>query len=77
VCQPIWYWYGYTCGDGYVNTVAVRRGTSSFGVNGGVGLTIRIKNTSWKFFVESRYNYAASRNIATQVAPVTFGFEYQ
>jgi hypothetical protein len=43
----------------------------------GVGLTIRIKNTSWNFFVESRYNYAASRNVATQVAPVTFGFEYQ
>jgi hypothetical protein len=29
VCQPIWYWYGYTCSDGYVNTV-VGRGDQLF-----------------------------------------------
>jgi hypothetical protein len=77
VCQPIYGWYGYTCSNGFVNTVGVGAGTSSFGGNGGVGLTLRIKDTPWKFFVESRYTYAASRFIATQVAPVTFGFEYQ
>jgi hypothetical protein len=77
VCQPIWGWYGYTCSNGFVNTVGVSTGTSAFGANGGVGLTIRVKDTPWKFFIESRYNYAATRFIATQVAPVTFGFEYQ
>jgi hypothetical protein len=77
VCQPVWYWYGYTCSDGYVNTIGAATGTSSFGGNGGVGLTIRVKDTGWKFFIESRYNYAATRLIATQVAPVTFGFVYQ
>jgi hypothetical protein len=77
VCQPIWTWYGYTCSDGYVNTVGAATGTSSFGANAGIGLTIRVKNTGWKFFMESRYTYAMSRAIATQVAPVTFGFEYQ
>ena len=77
VCLPIYGWYGYTCSNGYVNTVGVATGTSSFGANGGVGLTIRVKDTPWKFFVESRYVYAASRAISTQVAPVTFGFEYQ
>ena len=25
VCQPIWFWYGYTCSDGFVNTVGCRR----------------------------------------------------
>jgi hypothetical protein len=77
VCQPIWGWYGYTCSNGFVNAVGVSAGTSAFGANGGVGLTIRVKDTPWKFFIESRYNYAATRFIATQVAPVTFGFEYQ
>jgi len=77
VCQPIYSWYGYTCSNGFVNTVGVAAGTSSFGANGGIGLTIRVKDTGWKFFVESRYTYAMSRAIATQVAPVTFGFEYQ
>jgi hypothetical protein len=43
----------------------------------GTVCTIRVKDTPWKFFVESRYNYLASRNNATQVAPVVFGFEYQ
>jgi hypothetical protein len=42
-----------------------------------MGFTIGIKDTGWKFFIESRYNYAATRFIATQVVPVTFGFEYQ
>jgi hypothetical protein len=77
VCEPIWGWYGFTCSDGFVNTVGASTGSSSFGVNGGVGLTVRIKNSPWKFFLESRYNYAATRFIATQVAPVTFGFAYQ
>ncbi len=77
VCQPVWFWYGYTCSDGFVNTRGVAFGTSSFGANGGVGLTIKVRDTPWKFFVESRYHYAASRSISTQVAPVTFGFQYQ
>src|SRR5215471_9724163 len=77
VCAPVWGWYGYTCTNGFVNTVGFAVGTSAFGANGGVGLTIRVKDTPWKFFIESRYNYAATRNIATQIAPVTFGFEYQ
>jgi hypothetical protein len=77
VCQPIWGWYGFTCSNGFVNTVGFGLGTSSFGANGGLGLTIRIKDSPWKLFIESRYNYAASRTVATHVVPVTIGFEYQ
>jgi len=77
VCAPVWGWYGYTCTNGFVNTVGFGVGTSAFGGNGGLGFTIGIKDTGWKFFIESRYNYAATRFIATQVVPVTFGFEYQ
>jgi len=50
---------------------------NQFGVNGGVSLTLRIRDTPWKFFMESRYNYAATSNITMQVVPVTFGFAYQ
>ena len=76
VCQPIYGYYGFTCSNGFVNTVGVSTGTSSIGVNGGVGMTVNIKR-GWKFFMESRYVYAASRFIATQVTPVVFGFEFQ
>jgi hypothetical protein len=76
VCQPIYGYYGFTCSDGFVNTIGVSTGTSSFGANGGVGMTVNIKR-GWKFFMESRYVYAASRAIATQVTPLAFGFEFQ
>jgi len=76
VCQPIYGYYGFTCTNGFVNTVGVSAGTSAPGANGGVGFTLRVKD-GWKFFMESRYVYAASRTIATQVAPVVFGFEFQ
>jgi hypothetical protein len=29
-----------------------------------------------KFFLEARFHYAASRAVATEVVPVTFGFQY-
>jgi hypothetical protein len=77
VCQPIWFWWGFTCTDGFVNTVGFGIGTSSFGGNAGVGFTIKVRDSGWKFFIESRYNYAGTRAVATQVIPVTFGFEYQ
>ena len=76
VCTPIYPYYGYTCSNGFVNTVGISAGTSSFGADGGMGFTLKVKD-GWKFFVESRYVYAASRTIATQVAPVIFGFEFQ
>jgi hypothetical protein len=78
VCQPIYGWYGYSCGNGLVeNTFTlVSTGTSSGGGNAGAGLTIRLSENGWKFFIESRYNYAASRLVSTQVAPVTFGLQY-
>jgi len=77
VCQPIWLWFGFTCSNGFVDTGGVGAGSSSFGINGGVGITLRIRDTPWKFFMESRYNYAPTRFINTQVVPITFGFAYQ
>jgi hypothetical protein len=77
VCQPIWDWYGFSCTGGFQSfTRSVGAGTSSLGGNGGIGFTLRVKDTGWKFYIESRYHYAASRSISTQMQPVTFGFSY-
>jgi Outer membrane protein beta-barrel domain len=77
VCQPIYNWYGYSCSAGYVtSTVSASAGTSALGVNGGAGFTIRLSDSRWQFFIESRYNYAGSAHVSTQVSPVTFGIMY-
>jgi len=74
-CQPIYSWWGYACDSGYVSTATIAsRGLSAPGVNGGPGFTIRLGDSSVKFYVESRYHYAWHENVHTAVLPVTFGF---
>ena len=79
VCQPIYLWWGYACetGTGFVATETLAsHGTSAGGLNAGVGFTVKIGDLGWKFFVESRYSYAASNFIPTTLVPVTFGFRF-
>ena len=76
-CQPIYDWWGYSCDAGFVFTATIAtRGVSAGGLNGGVGMTIRLSDTGWKFYVESRYHYAFSDRIPTTFVPVTFGFRF-
>jgi hypothetical protein len=77
ICQPVYNWYGYACSAGFVTgSVSGSAGTSALGGNGGAGFTIRLSDSRWQFFIESRYNYAGSGNVSTQVSPVTFGIMY-
>ena len=77
VCLPIYSYWGYPCSGGYtVNIAEASAGTSALGGNGGLGLTLRLGDSNWKFYIESRYNYAGSGFVSTQVAPVTFGIMY-
>jgi hypothetical protein len=77
-CAPIYYWWGYGCdpnGYTYSQTVA-SRGTSAGGMNGGLGFTLRLYDSNWKFYMEARYHYAFSYRIASTLIPVTFGIRY-
>jgi len=78
VCQPIYFWWGFGCDtSGFVVTETIAaKGNSAGGVNGGVGLTVRISDSGWKFYVESRYNHAFNNRIPTVFVPVTFGFRF-
>jgi hypothetical protein len=78
VCQPIWTWWGYGCDpNGFIYTATVAyKGVSSGGVNAGVGFTIRLSDSGWKFYMESRYHYAWSQNVPTTLIPVTFGIRF-
>ena len=77
VCVPAFTWWGFACTNGgFVDTVQIAaKGTSMGGINAGGGFTIRLSDSGWKFYVESRYNYAWSR-IPSTFIPVTFGFRF-
>jgi hypothetical protein len=58
------------------HTAVASHGTSAGGLDVGAGFTIRLTSMGWKFFVESRYNYAWSSFIPTTVIPVSIGFRF-
>jgi len=76
-CQPIYTWWGYGCtANDFVYTATIAsRGVSAGGLNAGAGFTIRLADSGFKFYVESRYHYAFS-HIPSTLVPVTFGFRY-
>jgi hypothetical protein len=77
-CTPALEWWGYLCADGVVpvNNTLAAKGANSFGVNGGGGFTIRLNPAGFKMYFESRYHYAPSSRISTQLIPVTMGFRW-
>lgn len=78
VCQPVWLWWGYTCSSGTVDSSHTVAGSSSsaFGGNGGIGYTVRVGDAPYRFYVETRYHYAPTRNITTQLLAISVGFRY-
>ncbi len=78
ICNPIWLWWGYNCSSGIVTTnlTVANSSSSAFGANGGIGFTIRVGEAPYRFYVESRYHYAPTRNVSTQLVAFTFGFRY-
>lgn len=76
-CQPIYTWWGYACQpDGSVNFGGqTYKFESAGGLNGGAGVTVRLSDSGWKVFAESRYNHGFSR-IPTSLVLVTFGLRY-
>jgi hypothetical protein len=81
VCEPAWDWWGYTCQGGFVSTsnVLATKGVSSGGVNGGVGITVKlgVEDSNVKFYVEARYHYSPQGGrVSTQLTPVTMGLRW-
>lgn len=77
-CTTVWLWWGFSCTSGNVtpNQSISSRGSSAFGVNGGVGLTARVGEAPYRLYLESRYHYAPNKNVNTQLVVLTFGIRY-
>lgn len=79
VCTPTWVWWGFACAPGTLATNSQSVGSASstaFGMNGGLGFTVRVGDSPYRFFVESRYHYAPNENISTQLATISFGIRF-
>ena len=77
-CDPALLWWGYHCSAGTVTTTRTIQNSRSnaLGANGGIGFTIRVGDAPYRFYVESRYHYAPTKNIRTQLVAITFGLRY-
>jgi hypothetical protein len=78
VCTPAWLWWGFSCSSGIVtaNQTRATTGTSAWGVNAGVGFTVRVGEAPYRLYTEARYHYAPTKNISTQFVALTVGIRY-
>jgi hypothetical protein len=77
-CTPAWLWWGFTCESGNVTshqTLASSASTAPGG-NVGIGFTVKIPDSQYKFYVESRFHYATNRGVATTIIPITVGVRF-
>jgi len=77
-CTSAWGWWGFSCSSGVVTkdvTIASSASTA-FGVNGGIGFTVKVGDPRYRLYVEARYHYAPTMRISTQIIPVTMGIRF-
>lgn len=78
VCTPAWLWWGFTCTSGIVtaNQTLATSTTDAWGVNAGIGVTVRVGEAPYRLYTEARYHYVPTKNLSTQFIAVTVGIRY-
>jgi hypothetical protein len=78
VCTPAWLWWGFTCASGTVtaNQALATSTTNAWGVNAGIGFTVRVGEAPYRLYTEARYHYAPTKGISTQFMAITVGIRY-
>lgn len=77
-CEPTWEWWGFSCSSGIVTGNETLGSTSSsvLGMNAGIGFTARVGEAPYRMYVETRYHYAPTKGINTQLVVLTIGIRY-
>ncbi len=77
-CTREWLFWGFTCTSGIVSSDQTLASSASgaFGANGGIGITFKIAEPRYRFYVEARYHYASTTPINTQLIPITLGIRF-
>ena len=69
-------WWGFYPAAFGTNQVIGSYGQYKGGINGGVGMSFRLGSSKVKAFAEARYHHIYTRNVGTDIIPVTFGFRW-
>ena len=69
-------WFGFYPAAFTTNEVIGSFGQYKGGINGGAGVSVHLRNTKAKLFAEARYHHIFTRNVPTDIIPVTFGVRW-
>jgi hypothetical protein len=77
-CNPAWLWWGFSCTSGTVtaNQSLANFSSTVLGGNAGVGITFGIPESNYRFYIESRYHYAPTKGVHTQIVPIAIGVRF-
>jgi hypothetical protein len=69
-------WFGFFPQSFVTNQIVGSFGQYKGGINGGAGVSVRLGSSGVKVFAEARYHHIFTRQVATDMIPVTFGFRW-
>jgi len=69
-------WFGYYPAAFGTDQVIGSYGQYKGGVDGGVGMSFKLGRSNVKAFAEARYHHIFTRNVETDIIPVSFGFRW-
>jgi len=69
-------WWGFYPAAFGTNQVIGSYGQYKGGINGGVGMSFKLGSSKVRAFAEARYHHIYTRNVGTDIIPVTFGFRW-
>ncbi|HTS61557.1 MAG TPA: outer membrane beta-barrel protein [Candidatus Acidoferrales bacterium] len=69
-------WFGYYPAAFASNQVIGSFGQYKGGIDGGVGFSVKLGSSHLKLFAEARYHHIFTRQVPTDLIPVTFGIRW-
>ncbi len=69
-------WFGFYPAAFTTNEVIGSFGQYKGGINGGAGLSVKLGQSNVRLFAEARYHHIFTRNVGTDIIPVTFGIRW-
>jgi opacity protein-like surface antigen len=77
-CSPEWLWWGFSCSSGVVtsNQTVASASSTAPGADGGVGFTVKLPDSRYKFYIEARYYYSPNKSVSTQLLPISAGIRF-